>query len=89
MIMGAYDKFCQSCGMPMDKDPAGGGTKNDGAKSQKYCSLCYEKGAFKDNFTSADEMVSFVKDKLKEMGYGSLKRWFFTSHIPKLERWQI
>ena len=89
MIMGAYDKFCQSCGMPMDKDPAGGGTKKDGTKSQRYCSLCYEKGTFKDNFTSSDEMVSFVKDKLKEMGYGSLKRWFFTSHIPKLERWQI
>jgi len=87
--MGKFDKFCQSCGMPMDKDPAKGGTKKDGTKIQKYCSLCYEKGAFKDNFTSADEMVSFVKGKLKEMGYGSLKRWFFTSHIPKLERWQV
>jgi hypothetical protein len=86
--MGAYDKFCQSCGMPMDKDPGKGGTLEDGTRTQKYCSLCYEKGAFKDNFNSADEMVSFVKGKLKEMGYGSLKRWFFTSHIPRLERWQ-
>jgi hypothetical protein len=72
----------------MEQDPAGGGTQQDGTKTQKYCSLCYEKGAFKDNFTTADEMVSFVKGKLKEMGYGSLKRWFFTSHIPKLERWR-
>ena len=85
--MGAYDRFCQSCGMPMEKDPARGGTNQDGTRNQKFCSLCYEKGAFKDSFTSADEMVSFVKGKLKEMGYGSLKRWFFTSHIPKLERW--
>jgi len=86
--MGTYDKFCQSCGMPMEKDPARGGTNKDGSKNQKFCSLCYEKGTFKDNFTSADEMVGFVKRKLKEMGYGSLKRWFFTSHIPKLERWK-
>ena len=86
--MGAYDKFCQSCGMPMDKDPGKGGTRKDGTKTQAYCSLCYERGAFNDNFKSADEMVGFVKDKLKEMGYSSLKRWFFTSHIPNLERWK-
>ncbi len=86
--MGAIDKFCQSCGMPMDKDPGRGGTNQDGTKTQKYCSLCYEKGAFKDNFTSAAEMVGFVKGKLKEMGYGSLKRWFFTLQIHKLERWK-
>lgn len=86
--MGAYDKFCQSCGMPIDKDPARGGTLVDGTKTQQYCSLCYERGSFKDNFTEADEMISFVKGKLKEMGYSSLKRWFFTSHIPKLERWK-
>jgi len=86
--MGAYDKFCQSCGMPMDKDPGRGGTRDDGTRTQQYCSLCYEKGAFKDDFTKADDMIGFVKGKLKEMGYSSLKRWFFTSHIPKLERWQ-
>ena len=85
--MGTFDRFCQSCGMPMDKDPNGGGTNLDGSRTEKYCSLCYAKGAFKDNFTTADEMVGLVKDKLKEMGYSSLKRWFFTSHIHKLERW--
>jgi hypothetical protein len=86
--MGVYDRFCQSCGMPMDKDPKNGGTNQDGSKTRKYCSLCYDNGSFRDNFTAADEMVAFVKDKLKEMGYGQLKSWFFTSHIPKLERWK-
>jgi hypothetical protein len=86
--MGPYDKFCQSCGMPMDKDPSKGGTLKNGSKTLQYCSVCYENGAFRDNFTNVDEMVNFVKGKLKEMGYSSLKRWFFTSHIPKLERWQ-
>ena len=85
--MGVYDRFCQSCGMPMAKDPGMGGTNQDGTKTHKYCSMCYQEGLFKDNFTKSDEMVDLVQDKLKEMGYGTLKRWFFTSHIPQLERW--
>jgi hypothetical protein len=72
----------------MDQDPMQGGTEADGSRSKKYCSLCYDKGAFKDNFTTSAEMVKFVKGKLKEAGYGWLKRWFYTSHIPKLERWK-
>jgi hypothetical protein len=44
--MGTYDRFCQSCGMPMDKDPAGGGTNPDGSKTLKYCSFCYQNGEF-------------------------------------------
>ena len=86
--MGKFDKFCQSCGMPMDQDPEKGGTNADGSKSVKYCSYCYQSGAFKGNFISSKEMVSFVKGKLKEMGFGPLKRWFYTSHIGQLERWK-
>ncbi len=86
--MEKFDRFCQSCGMPMDQDPEKGGTNSDGSKSQKYCSYCYKDGNFIDNFTGPSEMVKFVKVKLKEMGYGPLKRWFYTSHIPQLERWK-
>jgi hypothetical protein len=71
----------------MQKDPNHGGTNKDGTKTHKFCSLCYKDGEFVDNFTTSGEMVALVKDKLKDMGYGSLKRWFFTSHIPRLERW--
>lgn len=74
--------------MPLDQDPGKGGTEKDGSKSAIYCSLCYEKGQFKDNFTEARQMVDFVKGKLKEMGHGPLKRWFYTSHIPMLTRWK-
>ena len=86
--MGTFDRFCQSCGMPMDKDPAHGGTNTDGTRTHKYCSFCFEKGKFRDDFTTPDEMAGFVRDKLKEMGYGTLKQWFFTSHIHRLERWK-
>jgi hypothetical protein len=82
------NKFCQSCGMPMDKDPDKGGTNADGTKTDKYCSYCYQAGSFKDNFTTSGEMVNLVKEKLKEMGYGPIKRWFFSSNIPRLERWK-
>ncbi|MCX6271502.1 MAG: zinc ribbon domain-containing protein [Bacteroidetes bacterium] len=86
--MGKFDRFCQSCGMPLEKDEGKGGTNQDGTKSSLYCSLCYRDGAFTGSFTSSREMVKFVKGKLKEMGMGPLKRWFYTSHIPRLERWQ-
>ena len=82
------DKFCQSCGMPMDKDPGKGGTEKDGAKSLMYCSYCYENGAFRDNFTTGDQMKAFVKEQLKKQGIGPLRRWFFTLSIPKLDRWK-
>ena len=37
-------KNCQSCGMPLKKDPQGGGTEANGAKCTMYCSKCYEQG---------------------------------------------
>ena len=86
--MGKFDKFCQSYGMPMEKDPENGGTNADGSKTAKYCSYCYQDGSFKDNFTTPGEMVKLVREKLKEMGVGPLKRWFYSSHIPQLERWK-
>ncbi len=74
--------------MPMEKDPGKGGTNADGSVSAKYCSLCYQEGVFKDDFTSSGEMIKLVKEKLKEMGIGPIRRWFYTSHISQLERWK-
>ncbi len=86
--MGKFDRFCQSCGMPMEKDPGNGGTNTDGTKNMKYCSYCYQDGKFTGDFKGPREMVDLVKGKLKEMGYGPLRRWFYTSHIYQLERWK-
>ena len=86
--MGKFDKFCQSCGMPMEKDAEHGGTNADGSKTLRFCSHCYTLGAFNDKFTRSEEMVRLVRGKLKEMGYGPIKRWFFSSHISQLERWK-
>ncbi len=34
-------KNCQSCGIPMKKDPELGGTNADDSKSLKYCSKLF------------------------------------------------
>ena len=86
--MGKFDKFCQSCGMPMVKDPGQGGTNSNGSKNVKYCSYCYEMGSFHDNSMKVDDMIKLVRGKLKEMGYGPIRRWFYSSHISQLERWK-
>lgn len=81
-------KMCQSCGMPMSKDPAGGGMNADGTKSGMYCSYCYQKGNFVGDFKTVQEMQKFCKGKLKEMGFLGFMAWFMTSNLPRLERWK-
>jgi hypothetical protein len=81
------NKNCQSCGMPMKKDPQGGSENADGTKNLMYCSYCYQKGAFLQPDISAKDMQVFVKDKLKSMGFPGFIAGFFTKGIPKLERW--
>lgn len=80
-------KLCQSCGMPLKKDPQGGGTNTDGTKSSKYCSYCYQNGKFTFNGTAA-EMQTFCKGKMVEMGSPKWMAWLFTRSIPNLERWK-
>lgn len=81
-------KNCQSCGMPLKKDPTGGGTNADGSRSQMYCSYCYENGQFKQPEWTARQMQEFSKGKLKDMGFPGFLAGFFTMNIPKLERWK-
>lgn len=81
-------KNCQSCGMPLSKDPEKGGSNSDGTKSAMYCSYCYQKGAFTQPDFTADDMKKFSKGKMKEMGFPGFIAGFFTIGIPKLERWK-
>ena len=80
-------KFCQSCGMPMKKDPNYGGLNKDGTKSADYCSYCYENGEFTFKGT-AKEMQAFCVRKMKQKGTPSLFAWLFTRNIPRLTRWR-
>jgi hypothetical protein len=86
--MQATHKNCQSCGMPLKKDPQGGGTEANGAKSAMYCSHCYQGGKFTTPDITVSEMQTLVKGKMKEMGFPGFLSGFFTKGIPKLERWK-
>lgn len=81
-------KNCQSCGMPLKKDPNGGGTDVDGSRSDMYCSYCYEYGTFKQPNWTVDQMQEFVKGKLKEIGFPGFLAGPFSKGIRKLERWK-
>lgn len=81
-------KMCQSCGMPMKKDPCGGGTEKDGTKSKKYCSYCYKDGEFTMKGT-AKEMQEFCTNMMtKQMHMPKFIAKFLCHNIPNLERWK-
>ena len=50
------EKFCQSCGMPLQEALLG--TEADGKKSGDYCKYCYDNGAFTGEMTM-EEMIDF------------------------------
>ncbi|QGY42207.1 hypothetical protein GM418_00610 [Maribellus comscasis] len=80
-------KMCQSCGMPLSKDPDGGGTEKDGAKNRKYCSYCYQNGEF--TFTgTVYEFQDYCKQKMIEGGHSKFISWIFTRGLKRLERWK-
>ncbi|HNS12357.1 MAG TPA: zinc ribbon domain-containing protein [Bacteroidia bacterium] len=81
-------KNCQSCGMPLKKDPQRGGTNTDGSISHMYCSYCYANGNFIQSDITAEQMQEFVKNKMKEMGFPGFLAKMFVKGIPKLERWK-
>ncbi len=82
------NKFCQSCMMPLDKDPKGGGTNADHSISGTYCSYCYQDGKFTQPNISAKEMREFVINKMVEMKYPRFIAKFMTAGLPNLERWK-
>jgi hypothetical protein len=83
-----YYKNCQSCDMPMKRDPLGGGTETDETKSTMYCSHCYRKGSFTRPDSTVEQMQQFCRSKLVEMGFPRFLAELFVKRIPKLERWK-
>ena len=80
-------KFCQSCGMPMKKDPLQGGTNSDGSQNEMYCSYCYQDGSYTFNGT-VEEMQEFCKGKMIEQGSPKWMVWLFTRGMKRLDRWK-
>ena len=82
-------KFCQSCSMPMKKDPKGGGSNADGTRSPRYCSLCHVDGQFIQPDMTLGEMKALVVDKLHEKGMPRFVARLFAGNLHRLERWRV
>lgn len=80
--------ICQSCGMPLNKDPEGGGTDADGTQSTRFCSLCYAGGQFRHPGFSVTQMQEHCVAALRRKGVPHVVAWLFTRGIPRLERWR-
>ena len=79
---------CQSCGMPLSRDPRGGGTNADGSLSSEYCSHCYQKGVFTQPDITAAEMTTLVEGKLRSMHFPGFLAKRFAKDVPTLRRWR-
>ena len=84
----SVNKYCQSCGMPMSKDPQGGSTNADGSKNQKYCSYCYHNGDFTVKNVTVGEFQELCRKAMIESGSNKFLAWLFTRNMKRLERWK-
>lgn len=83
-------KVCQSCGMPMGKDPNKGGTNTDGSISEKYCSFCYQNGKFYDEGISLNEKIEKnIRIAVNDLNISEeVARQIAEQILPTLERWR-
>lgn len=82
------DPVCQSCGMPLVRDPLGGGTSADGSRTAEYCSHCFLEGRFTEPDITVDEMVAKVEERMRSMDLPGFLARRFTEGIPLLRRWR-
>ena len=64
------------------------GTEKDGSKSDVWCKLCYQDGAFIGPDCTLDQMKDIVDKALKEQGSGPVMRWMARMQLPRLARWK-
>lgn len=81
-------KQCESCGMPLHKDPEGGARLADGARSDAYCSLCMKDGEFYYQGTDVRDFQKFVIGEMVKKGWWRPMAWLMTRQIPRLKRWR-
>jgi hypothetical protein len=79
--------FCQSCGMPLDKESQKGNDKN-GLKTDEYCKYCYEYGAFKNPKMNLEDMKNTVETHMKKLNipHNVIKK--AVNILPALGRWR-
>ncbi len=85
--MNTTNTMCQSCGMPLSKDPKGGGTNIDGSNNRDYCSYCYQSGKF--TFVGkVEDFQEHCRQKMIEGGHSKIMSWLLTRGMKRLKRWK-
>ena len=81
---------CQSCGMPLSKDPLGGGSNADGSPSSEYCSdaKCASPTKLGKPDITSEEMMKLVEGKLRSMHFPGFLARRFAREVPTLRRWR-
>lgn len=87
------EKYCQSCGMPLQNQEELG-SNADGSKNEEYCCYCYKDGAFTLDCTM-DQMIEhcaqFVEDFNKDSAVTYAKDEAIANmklYFPTLKRWR-
>ncbi len=78
------EKFCQSCGMPINNNPQPLVTTTNSNISAKYCSCSYEVSQFTQSEVESKEIQSFNIEKMKEEGMPRFLDWLSARGISRL-----
>ncbi len=80
--------ICQSCGMPMPNEELFG-TEKTGAKTDEYCTYCYQEGAFIGSTDTLEAMIEVcVPFMVKEGMPEEQARKILGESLPHLKRWK-
>lgn len=83
------NKFCQSCGMPLEKHQ---GTETDGTLSNEYCEMYYHDGQFIEPNITFDQMLKRGIDGLNNSQRNFFSKkfmiWGYPYQLKKLVRWR-
>jgi len=74
--------------MPLARDEQGGGTERDGTRSTRYCSHCYDAGAFTLPDLTVGQMRERVVQKLREFHFPGFLARLMTRNLARLDRWR-
>lgn len=86
------EKFCQSCGMPIDDSTFG--KEANGSNNEEYCHYCYMDGKFTSDCTM-DEMIEHNLNYLNEFNKDSEVKYSveearaaMKEYFPQLKKWK-
>jgi len=85
-------KYCQSCGMPLQKQEELGSNR-DGSKNEEFCCYCYKDGAFTQDCTleqMIEHCAQFIAEFNKNAGVSYTKEEAIANmktYFPTLKRW--